>query len=291
MGVALFGLLVAATLGVSLVGALTGTPIPFSPLLLTDLHAGFGLIGWILLLLVAVAYQVVPMFQVTPEYPRWMRRSFSFGVSAFLIVWGVASVAQPEAAWIRYGLMLPLAACAGLFAVITLRLQRQRRRKVPDTTLAFWRVGLAALLAAILLWVTLPLIASSEWRDEAVLLLGTLLIAGAALMLLNGMLYKIVPFLSWFHLQHRQMQLLAMTVQVPNMKELIPDARANSQLGFAIVALGLTLLATLLPAWFARPAGLAWITSFGMLSFNLAGAAQRYRRTAAELLQSPMKMP
>ena len=37
------------------------------------------------------------------------------------------------------------------------------------------------------------------------LMLGILMVHGMALSLINGMLYKIVPFLSWFHLQNRQM--------------------------------------------------------------------------------------
>src|SRR5574340_1550904 len=39
-------------------------------------HLAFGLLGWVLLLVVGVAFQVVPMFQMTPRYPplfsRWM---------------------------------------------------------------------------------------------------------------------------------------------------------------------------------------------------------------------------
>ncbi|HIE54277.1 MAG TPA: hypothetical protein EYP90_03680, partial [Chromatiaceae bacterium] len=40
----------------------------------TDLHLGWGLLGWSVLLLSAVAWHVVPMFQVTPRYPSLLMR-------------------------------------------------------------------------------------------------------------------------------------------------------------------------------------------------------------------------
>ena len=36
------------------------------------------------------------------------------------------------------------------------------------------------------------------------MLLGVLMIVGFAMSVINGMLYKIVPFLVWFHLQSRR---------------------------------------------------------------------------------------
>ena len=35
-------------------------------------HVSLMLGGWVLLLIVGVSYQVVPMFQLTPNYPKWL---------------------------------------------------------------------------------------------------------------------------------------------------------------------------------------------------------------------------
>lgn len=43
----------------------------YNPLFLTKLHLTWGLIGWTLLLVVGISYQVVPMFQITPIYPNY----------------------------------------------------------------------------------------------------------------------------------------------------------------------------------------------------------------------------
>jgi hypothetical protein len=69
-------LLVTVSLGLLLAGSLSwGWHFPV--VALTDLHAVWGLAGWTALLLVAgVAYQVVPMFQMTPPYPSLARRGF-----------------------------------------------------------------------------------------------------------------------------------------------------------------------------------------------------------------------
>ncbi len=44
--------------------------------MLVNLHLTWGLLGWVGILIVGVAYQVVPMFQLTPAYParltRWL---------------------------------------------------------------------------------------------------------------------------------------------------------------------------------------------------------------------------
>lgn len=55
-------------LGVVLaLGLAQGWPLPLNEL--TNLHASFGLAAWATVLLVALSYVVVPMFQLTPPYP------------------------------------------------------------------------------------------------------------------------------------------------------------------------------------------------------------------------------
>ena len=67
MRLALGALAVTALLGVTLVVILTGHAV-LPALKLTGLHAAWGLLGWVGVLIIGVAYQVVPMFQMTPAY-------------------------------------------------------------------------------------------------------------------------------------------------------------------------------------------------------------------------------
>ena len=59
----------AVTLGMLLArGYATGLAIPYAKL--ATAHISLALGGWVLLLIIGVSYQVVPMFQLTPNYPK-----------------------------------------------------------------------------------------------------------------------------------------------------------------------------------------------------------------------------
>ncbi|MCW8945583.1 MAG: hypothetical protein OQL27_12490 [Sedimenticola sp.] len=254
---------------------------------LVNVHLGWGVLGWIGLLLIGLSYQVVPMFQVTPEYPERMRRFLAPGLFTLLLVWSVLMLA---AAFNLIGSVVPVLIMFLLmpgfifYAVITLRLQRQRKRRVPDITMQFWRIGMLAILSGAAIWGFGRLFSALATGPQFDLLLGVVLIVGAGLSVVNGMLYKIVPFLSWFHLQNRQLSLMCMTVQVPNMKEFITDKSSRLQFKVYLVSLVLLLAAVIKPAWFAHIAGIVFMFSNLLLLKNLSMAMIRYRKTNQALL-------
>jgi hypothetical protein len=88
-----------------------------------------------------------------------------------------------------------------------------------------------------------------------------------------GMLYKIMPFLNWLHLQQQG----GTTMTSPNMKQMIPEGAMRGQMRLHFTALGLLLAAVLWPA-LALPAGLAFTASCLWLEWNLIGAARVYAR-------------
>jgi hypothetical protein len=87
---AALALAVTVALGLLLVAVLQGWIRVAEHTRWVDSHAAWGLMGWVGLLVVGVAIQVLPMFYVTPAYPAPMRRWFA---PAVLIGIGVASVA------------------------------------------------------------------------------------------------------------------------------------------------------------------------------------------------------
>jgi hypothetical protein len=86
-----------------------------------------------------------------------------------------------------------------LFAVQTLVLQARRRRRLADVTLDFWRLAMLSLLLAVGSWGALPFLPAARLE----LAVGLLFFVGFAVSAVNGMLYKIVPFLIWLHLNNR----------------------------------------------------------------------------------------
>jgi len=244
----------------------------------TNAHLAWALIGWVGLLVISVAYEVVPMFQLTPPYPAWMQRWLSKLTIAALILWtGGYLLAMPG--WLLTLLGLCIAAALICFAVTTLYLQGHRRRRRSDATMSFWRIGMLSLLASVCLWVSgqfLPALAA--WPHYN-LLLGITYIVGFAVSVINGMLYKIVPFLVWFHLQSRHIG----QTGLPTVKEIIPDRRKHRQMLFHLSALLLLAAAAVWPEWFTHAAGILFALSFLLLAFNLFAAGRIYIQTKASL--------
>ncbi len=264
MALALAALMVTAGLGLHLGGGYGwGTGVARA---LTDLHLTWGLFGWVLILVSGVAYQVVPMFQITPDYPRPLQRWLGPLLAAALLL---ASAPLDEAALAGGALV---GGAALLFGVQTLRLQQRRRRRLPDVTLDYWRLGMGALIAASLLWLALP------WAGggRVTTMVGVLFILGFAVSVVNGMLYKIISFLVWLHLNNRLQSSGRGLAEIPNMKQVIPAVRMRGQFWLHGLALALTVAAVVWPL-LTRPAALALLGSSLWLSWNLGSALLLYR--------------
>ncbi len=292
MRAAVFALAITVGLGLMLAGGLSGWVPGMHLFLYTDLHLTWGMLGWVGLLVVAVSYQMIPMFQVTPEYPQILRRLLVPAVFAALIIWSLLfffaekGYIRTETAGVWF--VIPLSGLL-LFAAVTLRLQMHRRRRISDVTLLFWRTGLIAMFVGGGIWILAPLFPALMQMTAAHLIIGIVMVLGSAVSLLNGMLYKIVPFLSWFHLQNRQLTFMCMTVQVPNMKQLLPDKAAIRQFRIHLAALTVLLPAVLLPGWFAHIAGLLLALSALLLWINLVLVVVYYRRTDRALHEAVEK--
>ncbi|KAB2936185.1 MAG: hypothetical protein F9K25_01625 [Candidatus Contendobacter sp.] len=276
---ALGALLITVGLGLSL-GGYFGWGWSLPVVAMTQLHAAWGLAGWTLLLVAGVAYQVVPMFQITPPYPQWFGRGFAPLMAALLAAWSVLMLGDWETA--ARLTSTALAAGIALFALTTLHLLAQRRRKIGDPTLGYWRASMASLLASALLWLATLWIPALGPASPAEWLLGILPILGFAVAVINGMLYKIVPFLAWFHLQAQ----LFRRAKVPNMKQLLPEARIRRQRWAYLTALLLLLAAAVYPAVFTYPAALALGVTGAWLGINLLSVLRIYRRALHEGLAS-----
>ncbi len=278
---AVVGLVVAAGLGVSLAALFGwGLPLPFVELL--HLHVAWAVLGWALMLLMGVAYLVVPMFQLTPAYPVAIARALPSLLVAGLAAWTAGIWFHVE--WLEWlGAVLGAAGVSG-FAWQTLRLQAQRRRKVVDSTLRYWRLAMACLLGAVAVELSLRFVAaSSALRPHLELLAGVLLFGGAFPSAINGMLYKVVGFLGWLHLQR-------VSKKPPTMQQVMPEAGARWHLRLFVSALALLLGAA---GWapLAIPGGLLFAAACALLEWHLVGATRRYLRLHAEATRAVPAIP
>ena len=291
---ALAGLAVTLTLGLLLATLLGWQIAPenvarWSLQTLVNVHAAWGLGGWALLLVMGVSYLVVPMFQLTPAYPahasRWLPTTL-FGV---LLCWSLQLVSPALLAGpIQNGVVMLGLLVAALYAGITLWLQKRRRRRVTDVTFHFWRSAMIALLAVAASWLAFLAFPDLAAHPRAPLWLGVLVLPGVFVSVINGTLYKIVPFLIWLHLQN----LGNLKTLPPNMKQMISERMMRGQFACHLVALAL-LLATVIWPPLAVPAGLALAASFLWLEWNLVKALRLYvdfrTRTLQALGTAPVK--
>lgn len=246
----IISLALAITLGVLLArGYATGANLPYVEL--ATVHIKLSLGGWVMLLIVGVSYQVVPMFQLTPNYPKWLSAALTPAIFAILMSTAAFLLVEPYPHWIAVFaeyLFWLLAAC---FATVTLNLQHRRRRRVPDATLSFFRLGMISILFASLFSLASLLYPTADTYLRTLSVLAFLI--GFAMSVIIGMLYKIIPFLIWFHLFRGGMK-----SGVPNMKQIIPETRMWWHYR---LQLGTLLAATCAQFWNMA----AWAVMLGLL--------------------------
>jgi hypothetical protein len=250
--------------GLALAVWLAGGPaVPVLPLV--DSHVALGLAGWVAALVMAVSFQVIPMFQATDPFPNAAARA---GVPLLLFALAAWLAGRwLDASW-RTAAALAGAAVVTAWAALSsaLLLRRARTRAAAGT--GYWLLALASLAAAAWLfaWPGAP----SDARGAA---LGVCFLAGYAMSAVNGMLYRIVPFLVWHHLRERA----PAHARVPKLAELIAPGRQQTQLRWhaaaVAAALGACRYAPLAPA-----AGLLLAAACLRLGADLAGPVLRHRR-------------
>lgn len=249
-------------------GHASGSPLPYARL--AAAHISLSLGGWVLLLIVGVSYQVVPMFQLTPGYPQWLANSLAPALFIVLLLNLLSLLLKPIPQWVVLIAQILFWSLAGCFAVVTLWLQSKRRRRIADATLSFFRLSMLALLCAAAFGLAALLFPAV---DHLVTLSAVSFLLGFAMSLIHGMLYKIVPFLVWFHLFRGGVKR-----GVPNMKEVIPEAWMWRHLWLHRG----TLLAALFAPWWNAA---AWMVALGLLlqglllGYALLVAIAVYRRT------------
>ncbi|HUW26892.1 MAG TPA: hypothetical protein VMW07_10265 [Gallionella sp.] len=244
-GAVTFGALLAA-------GHANGLPLPYSKL--ATAHITLALGGWVMLLIVGASYQVVPMFQLTPNYPKWMTTSLAPAIFAALLLNLLLLLPESVPDWAGFIAESIFWLLAGSFALVTLRLQSQRRRRIPDAPLNFFQAGTISLLLAAAF--SLAALLAPALGDDLRTLSALAFLLGFTLSLMQGMLYKIIPFLVWFHLFRGGAK--AISVGIPNMKEIIQEPWIWRHFYLHVI----TLLAALLAPWWNAA---AWLVALGLL--------------------------
>ncbi|TAN29926.1 MAG: hypothetical protein EPN31_05480 [Castellaniella sp.] len=283
----LAALAATAIIGLALAGSLSaGRP----PADWVDSHALWGLLGWAGLLLMGMSFQLLPIFQATELYPRHLVRWLPLAIPLLLIAWTAFSVMSGHASVPPRLAELLLAGGYAVWAGVTLHRLWTRKRPAPEATTLYWYAAMASLLACTALWLRF----SPGRATQPELALGTLMIVGVFGSAIQGMLYKIVPFLLWKHAQEAleipgsdPARIRACLKRLPKMVQYIPAGRARAQWVAHVVVILSWTIAALGGTAAGYAAGPLLLLSAAGLSWNLAAALWRYRsatRTLAALV-------
>ncbi len=248
-----FTIILALYLTLSLSGVVAGTYYADVKIA----HYSFGLFAWITLLILSISFQVIEMFYVTPPYPTLVSRYLILVIFLLLIV----SIVLPQVSLLVI-FMLFIA-----FGVLTLYRLTQKKRPLSDATIWFWRMGLSSLILSMLfaiLYIFIPL----GW----ILTISSIAFVSFALSIVFAMFYKIVPFLTWFHLNAQGY------FTAPMMHEVIHPKTAKKHFWIHFSLISSLFLALLIPQVIIL-SGVITILSFGWIAYQIIHAKMLYDKT------------
>ena len=257
IGLALLASIATAALGLLLLAARTGWRGPAAAGMV-DVHAAFGVIGWVLGLLAAVGGVTLPMLQGTRALPVPALRTWQIASMLTLGI-SVATLADvvPGSVW-RLAAWPPAA-----FALAVCVLQARAPHRRNPVLRRFWQAGCACLFAASLL----------ALRPDVPLVPVGVLVLGVGLpLLVVGMALEITAFLTWIALRQR----VPRGVRVPGVGSLFEEADRRRAFVLHAVAGAWLVAAAFAPA-LARSAGLAIALAYAV---SLHGQWRCWRQAA-----------
>ena len=154
------------------------------------LHILFGLFGFALLLIMGVSFQVIPMFYVAPDFPKFIQNKLPLILFVLLFISALFFFFDIN----LFILKLIFSSLIISFCFYGLKSLNNRKRPVFDATLWYWKFSLVCLAISLIIWLV---------GFDTNYILAIVFAFGFLYSLLQGMVYKIIPFLSWFHLNSK----------------------------------------------------------------------------------------
>jgi len=230
--------------------------------IVANTHSVWAIFGFAGVLIVGVSFQVLPMFYVAPKFKDFYQKRVVLFISLSLMLWMITSLFY-EAYSVVAKLWLVLFFAS--FAAIFLQKIKNRKRKVSDITLLYYKTSSVFLAFGSIFWIV------DEYYFSEHIVVTSILIGGFILSIIIGMLYKIVPFLIWFHLNAMGY------MSIPTMNEMIDKKWAFIQFALFVASLIGFVLSYYIDAYLSLFA-LAFIISMVILQYNIITAVLIYKR-------------
>ncbi|EQB40001.1 hypothetical protein M947_02975 [Sulfurimonas hongkongensis] len=262
MSVSLIFAFLSVLMGVFLLFSYIDIDVAIYRNIVANTHSVLAIFGFGGILIVGVTFQVLPMFYVAPKFKDFYQKRVVLFISLSLILWMITSLFfQSYSVVAKLWIVLFFAS----FAVIFLQKIKNRKRKISDITLLYYKTSTIFLAFGSLFWIV------DEFYLSEHIVVSSILIGGFILSIMIGMLYKIVPFLIWFHLNAMGY------MSIPTMNEMIDKKLAMIQFSLFVASLLGFILSYYTDAYLSLFA-MAFIISMVILQYNIITAVLIYKR-------------
>ena len=252
-------------LGLYLIGSYISGNISNYHYIFVNTHILFGIFGFASIMIMGVAFQVIPMFYVAPDLPKYIQNKFPKAIFTMLVLFFIFSLLKLEI----YEIKVVFAILLSLFAYYGIKSLNNRRRPVFDVTLWYWKLSLFSLIISMFLYIKYP--------DS--MILPIIISLGFLYSLLQGMIYKIIPFLSWFHLNSKGYFI------IPTLREFIKEDNIKVQFYIYLSSIFFFILGVVLSKIFIYIGAGLFIVSNILLFINIVISAKTYHKIS---LTNPM---
>ncbi len=228
-----------------------------------NVHSVWGVFGFAGILIIGVTFQVLPMFYVAPRFKQFCKKRVVMLISVGLLIWLVTSIFFPAQdvlgkAWIAMFFW-------AFSTTVWIKLNK-RRRPIVDVTVWYWRTASIFLTLGSFVWIF-----DEYFKHEYIVMVAILLGGGFILSIMMGMLYKIVPFLVWFHLNAMGY------MTIPTMNEMINKTLGKVQFILFLASL-IGFIFTFYMPILLQISAVSFIVSMVILQYNVIAPILIYRK-------------
>ena len=253
-----------ALMGIFLLYEYASQSISAEHVFVANIHSVWAIFGFSGLLIIGVAFQVLPMFYVAPKFKQFCKKRVVILISIGLLIWLVSNLYFET-----YTLVgkLWISMFYWAFATTVWLKFNRRKRPISDITVWYWRASSIFLTLGSFLWIF-----DEFFKHEYIVMVAILIGGGFILSIMIGMLYKIVPFLVWFHLNAMGY------MSIPTVNEMIDKGMSRVQFTLIMLSLVGFIFAFYIPQILA-PSAVYFIISMLLLEYNILAPVLIYKET------------
>jgi len=230
---------------------------------IANVHSVWAVFGFAGILIIGVSFQVLPMFYVAPKFKSFCKKRVVILILTGLFLWLFLSLFYEEyTLFAKFWIALFFWAFA---TTVWLKLNK-RRRPISDVTVWYWRTSSLFLTLGSFLWIF-----DEYFKHEYIVMVAILIGGGFILSIMIGMMYKVIPFLVWFHLNGMGY------MSIPTMNEMINKNLAKLQFILFIASL-IGFVFSFYLSYLMEISAISFILSMMILEYNVIAPMLIYRK-------------